>query len=717
MGRSVGWVVGLVLTAACVATGPDTATGPEAPEPLAAGLAALRGGRPDEASRLLAEARRRHPTLEDHVLHFEAEAAMRAGDPVRARATAQRLLALHPDSVWRGAAYFLAGEVARQANEPLAARDLLQAARAVLSPGTDRWARATLALAELEQEEGDQAAALELAREVRRARPRGLAARRARRLCDRLRAGGPAPVSWTRVEEAEMRLGEGDAEGARAVAEAALAAGPPADEEARALWVRAQAERALGDRGAAEATCRKLASGADPLAARALFAAAGWRWNADDDTGAIGLFETLVARFPESPQAAESLYAIGRIHQEHALRAERENADPSGSFAKARAAYAQVAERFPDAPLAPESRWRVGWIDWLAGDAAAAERAFRAAAGHGGTTRVAAEYWRARTLGRLGDAAAERDVLTHVADHHGLSYYAGLAEARLDGRAPARAPEPVVAGRASFPAELSDEHAERARLLADLRLPRLARLEVDALRSAGAPHLRVVEAYAAVGAPGAALRLAREMRPDAATHLPPDLERYLYPLGYWDAVEPAARASGLDPLLVVSVIRQESLFEPEAVSPADAHGLMQLLPRTAHDLLLGLGRPATRPNVVRALHSPATNVELGVRLLARLLDRYGGSREKALAAYNAGEDAVTKWEQRYGGRAPDEFVELISYRETRDYVRAVLRNHRIYRRLYAATPASASARSAGSPPKAPFDMTTMTSDGRAEPTR
>ena len=86
-----------------------------------------------------------------------------------------------------------------------------------------------------------------------------------------------------------------------------------------------------------------------------------------------------------------------------------------------------------------------------------------------------------------------------------------------------------------------------------------------------------------------------------------------------------------------------------------------------------------------------------------------------LAAYNAGPNAVAKWEARYAGREPDEFVELISYRETRDYVKAVLRNLRAYRQLYAAPSASTS--SVGSPPNAPFDMMTITSPAFADDTR
>jgi soluble lytic murein transglycosylase len=193
--------------------------------------------------------------------------------------------------------------------------------------------------------------------------------------------------------------------------------------------------------------------------------------------------------------------------------------------------------------------------------------------------------------------------------------------------------------------------------------------------------------------------------PDDATR------RYLYPLGFWPTIENEARARGLDPLLVCSLIRQESLFLPDAVSPADARGLMQLMPRTAREIAPVAGVVSSD---ARALATVPTNVRLGTTLLRRLIDRYGGSHAKALAAYNAGEDAVAKWERRYGPRPDDEFTELISFRETRDYVKLVLGNLQIYRQLYAASPA---ATSLGSPPNAPFDMMTTTSPGALVATR
>jgi peptidoglycan lytic transglycosylase len=647
--------------------------------------------------KLVESAARQHPVLGDYALYFRARAAAHAGHDGEVVEAVRQLLSEHEDSVWAGRARLLAGEVLQRKGDTAAARGWLTAARVALPEASPFWARATLRLARLEGESGDPAAALELARGLRSGKTRGLAAWRARRLAERVRGAHPELATVDHVGEAEFRLREGDATGAHSEAETALASDITADERARALWTRAQAERALGDRPAAEATCLRLASEDDPLAARALLTAGGWRWNADDDTGALRFFHQTAARFPNSPQAAEALYAIGRIEQE------------AGRYEHAFEAYRQVNERYPGAPLATESGWRAGWVRYLASQFEPAARWFaRLAARTPEAARPAAEYWGARALERLGRRTESVEKLTHLAEFHTTSYYAGLAEERL-GRSPA-ATQPSGSAESDsappFPTTLTGTHAERARALADLGLKRFARRELDALAT-DAPRRDLIDAYRSVGAVGAALRVARDVWRDS-TNTP---RRDLYPLGYWDVVRPAALGRSLDPFLVVSLIRQESLFDPEALSGAGARGLMQLMPATARELSRRNGSPGVDK---AALFDPAVNVDLGTALLSRLLERYGGSPTKALAAYNAGQDAVAKWERRYSDRENDEFVELISYRETRDYVKAVLRNYRLYRRLYAP---SDSATSAGSPPNAPFDMTTITSPGRADATR
>jgi soluble lytic murein transglycosylase len=692
MRRSSGWGVWVVLVAACATTPRPPA--PPSQEPFTAAFVALAARRHAEAARRFAESATRHPMLEDYALYFRSRALARAGRRADAIDAAARIAS--GDSVWGGAARLLAGELLR-VDDPNLARAWLLAARDTLPPPGDAWARAMLALAGVEHARGDDAAALGLAYEIRRVRPRSVAAKRARRMVARLRAAEPSLPFPPAVEEAELRLREGDARGALDAGRTALETAADDGERARALWVRAQAERALGDRDAAEETCRLLAGAVpgDALAPRALAAAAAWRWNADDDARARVLFDEVATRFPGAPQAADALYGLGRIAQE----AER--------WDEAFRAYTSLRDRHPGSPLAGEAAWRAAWVRYLAGDFVTAERLFHRLAAGGGTNaaRASAEYWRARALAHLGRPDDAEQRLAQVSERYPTSYYADLAEERL-GRTSAATVAVAPLPPPRFPAALDGVHADRARLLARLGFVRFARAELDALAATGTARDLLLDAYVAVGAPGAALRLAREVHNDPNG----PLARYLYPLGYWHAVSTAARTHAVDPLLVTALIRQESLFDPAAVSPANAHGLMQLLPRTARELL-GSATETVPPSL---LHDPDTNVRLGVTLLARLVARYGGSLPKALAAYNAGEEAVAKWERRHSRRAPDEFVELISYRETREYVKTVLGNYRLYRRLYAVPiAASADTRSAGRPPKAPFDITTTTSPARA----
>jgi soluble lytic murein transglycosylase len=615
----------------------------------------------DATAKQFAALQTSYPALADYAVWFRLRAAARAKDRSAALAAANELTALRP-SVWEGPAALTIGLLEQDAGEFESARGWLELARSTNRPERERWTYATLALAEILAAQGDAERALVLLDDVRRARPWALTARRARRLEDRVRRTRPDLPAPSPADEAERALREGDLPRARRMAdEAAMAPGPA---RARGLWVRAQAERAAGDRGAADATCLLLARSEpdDELAPRALATAARWRWNADDDEGAYELFRELTRRFPSSPQAVDAYYGIGRIQQE------------SGQTAQALATYEQLARRFPRASVADDARWRGAWVRYLAGQYAGAERAFAALSeSRSKNLRIAAEYWRARTLERLGRDDAARTRYANVLEDPTASYYADLAETRL-GRSPEPAGDPVAPPPTPFPAALTGPHAERARALQTLGLLRLARREVDAARDAGAPPELILEAYEAIGARGPAIRLARAAAPE-------DVTATLYPLGYWDIVVPAARSRGLDPLFVAALIRQESLFDPDAVSPANAHGLMQLLPSTARRVAATIG--TTPPPSAQSLHNPPLNVELGTALLASLLDQYGGSRVKALAAYNAGEDAVAKWERRYAGRDTDEFVELISYRETRDYVKSVLSNYRRYKRLYA----------------------------------
>ncbi len=680
MRLSSWWVAGAMGLAACTHAG-------------RAAQAGLETGSVVGVERL-AEIVEREPGFADYMLFFRARAALQGGDSETALAISDDLIKAVPDSIWTSATQVLRATILQTRHDFAAARTAYAAARDAEPRGTDLWVRAALGFAEMSQRAGSDTEAAEVALDIRRVRGHGLAFRRARRLIDRLGQSGAGITASAafRLAEVELLLREGNARAARNVIGSLLTSELPVAERSRALWMRAQAEHALRDRRAAEDTCLALAQDDhDPFAARGLLQAATWRWNTDDDAGALALFQEMLRRFPESAQVNDALYAVGRIHQE------------AGRLADAGAVYEELAQRFPSTPNGTEARWRAGWVRYLDGNFSAAADWFGGLSQRsGGRLRVAAEYWQGRALARAGETETARRLLEHVATRHPTSCYAVFATASL-GLAEPASPLPDKSPVRPFPTTLDDPHAQRAGILAHRGYMRLARRELDAIRINGPRRRRIVEAYAAIGEAASALRLAREIRPRTSGAL----ARYLYPLGYWELVRRHALAEGLDPLLVLALIRQESLFEPSAVSSANARGLMQLLPTTARTLV-------TDSDASPDLFAPPTNIELGTRLLARLLRLYNGSRVKALAAYNAGEDAVARWQKRYAARPDDEFAELITYRETRDYVKAVLRHYQTYVRTYAANP---SVTSTGSPPKDPFDMITMTSPGRADETR
>lgn len=180
--------------------------------------------------------------------------------------------------------------------------------------------------------------------------------------------------------------------------------------------------------------------------------------------------------------------------------------------------------------------------------------------------------------------------------------------------------------------------------------------------------------YARLGAYGRSVALANQLSPSSE-----ELDRYRYPLAYWDGIQKTAKDTGLDPYLVLGIIRQESLFDPKVVSPASAYGLMQLLPSTAGRTAAQLGLP---PPPREKLFEPDLNLTLGMYHFKELLQLYSNNPIKAIAAYNAGQDAVARWEKQIITDDPEEFIERIPYSETRLYVKLVLRNHLNYQQLY-----------------------------------
>lgn len=420
---------------------------------------------------------------------------------------------------------------------------------------------------------------------------------------------------------------------------------------------------------------------------RALYLLASATSIGGDGDEAIALYRRLAREFPTHPFADDALYFAADLLAR------------AGKTDEAREALVELARDHPDGDYRDEARFRVAWLAKQAGDfdgAIAQLRVIEEERREDAYESARAAYWRARLLAeREGGREEALAVWAELAARLPADYYGLLSRARLasagDEEPPSR-PAPKAAGDPWDPGPLRDDPRLRAgALLLQLGLAREAAEELDAIDLA-----RLREAAAA--APGAVLhvadlldragdhRSAHELLRTlarAALRRPPEGENrrvweIAYPGAFRAEVERWAPPSGVPPDLVHALMREESALDPLAVSRAGAVGLTQLMLPTAQGIArrLGLGRIG-RADLAR----PELNIRLGARHLGDLLRRFQGSVALALAAYNAGGGAVSRWLAQRADLDLDEFVEEIPVEETRGYVKRVLRSFAAYRLL------------------------------------
>ncbi|HEX3559136.1 MAG TPA: transglycosylase SLT domain-containing protein [Pyrinomonadaceae bacterium] len=319
--------------------------------------------------------------------------------------------------------------------------------------------------------------------------------------------------------------------------------------------------------------------------------------------------------------------------------------------------------------------------------------------------RGKAGYWAARDSERAGHLAEAQALYEAMLMRYGANWYGYLSQQRLDqlkqvtnkwvpgaviveGSPLARAVEnlkPVaVAEETAGPAEAA--RLEKAEQLSAVAWDVAAHAELDrALESApNSPRLNLAKArlYRASEDNLQALNVLKRSFPDYSQMQPEELTRdewdVFYPLAYWDTIAQEARAKNLDPYTVAGLIRQETVFNPRAVSPANAYGLMQLLPATARLTAKRYG--VDDPVTTDSLFDPRLNIRLGTSYLREQLDKYGRI-EYVAAAYNAGPGRLVQWRASLPLQI-DEWDEAIPFKETRGYVQGVVRNTLQYRRLY-----------------------------------
>ncbi len=360
--------------------------------------------------------------------------------------------------------------------------------------------------------------------------------------------------------------------------------------------------------------------------------------------------------------------------------------------------YRAVYEDFPAEPPAAGSHWRVTFQAYIDGHKDAADllrEQLQKYPGH--SSAGAALYFLARSGEADSDWAAAKAYYARLAAAFPNTYYAVLARERmsrpeLQSAATSPSTDEFLASLSlpeakPVPAEKTGGTAariERSRLLRTAGLYELADNELRfGARTDGQPALLAMEMAGSAEAAYQGLRMMKSLASDylnlPLANAPEKYWELLFPLPYKDALVANAKANQLDPYLVAGLIRQESEFNPQALSRANAYGLTQVKPDTGRQYARRAG-VAVFTN--RLLFQPATNLKIGTTVLRSMLDHNGGNLEQTLASYNAGPRRVAEWLMWRNYREPAEFVESIPFTETREYVQAVLRNADIYRRLY-----------------------------------
>lgn len=308
-----------------------------------------------------------------------------------------------------------------------------------------------------------------------------------------------------------------------------------------------------------------------------------------------------------------------------------------------------------------------------------------------GTRRQQAAFWLARSHQRLGSDSTARRLFRETRNISPLTYYGVRAADELN--------QPVLSGVATTAPETTERertavNAALARidLLRDIGWTDAATYEVSRARRAFDRQNGALYAYAealnqrdyaaAAGEIGRTLRT----REDGLNRR---LLQILYPLPFADIIVAEAREKGVDPFFAAALIRQESSFRPAVISPAGAIGLMQVMPATGRTVAGLLRIDGFSPD---DLKEPEVNVMIGMRYLADRLRSYDMRPEMALAAYNAGSTRVDRWRDFPEAADPELFAERIPFEETRDYVRIVQLNARIYNALYDSTGVPANSR-------------------------
>jgi hypothetical protein len=681
----------LAFLALCPSFAVAAASAPGNDAAFREGWSLLQKERYEEARAVFAKIPSQEYDLGDYVVYFGGEAAARGGNRTGAAEALGLLEEKFPGSPLLP---YLRHDVAYAAaldNDVAASREAFGRSRGKVT-GSRRKSEEGYVAAFLAEEGGPtaEAAALHLENfSTYSAREAGVLS--SERLWKWRSDGFPevwnlTPGFYAKFAKAAARAGE--AERARALFEEALSRFPASGEYFALVLDYAEFRRKQGETAAAAALLEKhLADAPAAFRSEARFLRARVEWKAGRLAEARKEFLEIAEGDALPGTADRARYLAAWIAED-----EGDLAGATESFERLRGAR--------DDSIRQEARFRFAYGLYRTGRRDEAIAAFDdgETGGGGSVERARHRYWKARALRDAGRGAEAAPILEELAGDAFAGIYALFA-------ASDRGAEMFRFLNVSSNGETKACGEERERLWARIRKANWGPADAEKVRRAERLTLLGVVDYAVLeaervdrtaarkaigmgdgGAPGLFRYLAGDLRGGIleTSNVPLDpahpglVDRIQYPLAPEFLADCDRRRSGIDPLVLLAVIRQESRFQADVLSSAGAVGLMQLMPRTAAET----ARKEKMPKPARKeLLRPSVNIRLGAAYLSRLVNGYGGDYIRAIAAYNAGEAAVNRWWAQAKGD-PAAYLEGINYRETRFYLRRVFLNLLQYYRIY-----------------------------------
>ncbi|MGH2628202.1 MAG: transglycosylase SLT domain-containing protein, partial [Anaerolineales bacterium] len=478
---------------------------------------------------------------------------------------------------------------------------------------------------------------------------------------------------------------------------------------AAALYYRGLTLRALGDSAGARLDFAAVVTGFpdDPLRPVAWREQAVTEWAYLGNYGAaVRTYLDLAAAYPGAESAAQALFDAGRT------------AERVDDLATAVQTWSRLAAEFPSSALGYRGAFESGIIHYRLGNSSAGRASFETALGYAAepAQRAASLLWIGKSHADAGNPDLAAEAWRQAAQADSSGYYSVRAEELLSGAEPLQ-----PAGLFDFSTDVAAERAEaaawlRQNFLVDgpeplheldgalagdrrwvrgeelwrLGLFEESRSELEALRQdvAADPEAtyRLMHKLLELRLYRSAIFAARQiltlagMDDGESLSAPVYFNRIRFGPYFAELILPEAARNGLDGLFLLSLVRQESLFEGFATSYADARGLMQVIPSTGQSIAEQLGWP---PGFTEAdLYRPLVSVRFGAFYLTQQRDRFDGDLYAALAAYNAGPGNALLWKE-LAPDDPDLFLEVIRLQQPYDYIRTISEVYAIYRRLYA----------------------------------